>query len=137
MSEEKRTPNRNEVEEKYKWAISDIYATDEAWADDLEKLKGYIEKIQAYKGRLAESADIMFEYMQVCDEISLLGDSLINYAQRKSDEDTTVAKYQNMIGQAMNVFMLINSAGSFETPEIIAIAQDTLDKSFTGASWSF
>ncbi|MBQ2580036.1 MAG: oligoendopeptidase F [Ruminococcus sp.] len=130
MSEEKRTPNRNEVEEKYKWAISDIYATDEAWADDLEKLKGYIEKIPTYKGRLAESADIMFEYMQVCDEISLLGDSLINYAQRKSDEDTTVAKYQNMIGQAMNVFMLINSAGSFETPEIIAIAQDTLDKMF-------
>ena len=130
MSEEKRTPNRNEVEEKYKWAINDIYATDEAWADDLEKLKGYIEKIPTYKGRLAESADIMFEYMQVCDEISLLGDSLINYAQRKSDEDTTVAKYQNMIGQAMNVFMQINSAGSFETPEIIAIAQATLDKMF-------
>ena len=62
MSEEKRTPSRNEVEEKYKWAINDIYATDEAWADDLEKLKGYIEKIPTYKGRLSESADIMFEY---------------------------------------------------------------------------
>ena len=130
MSEEKRTPNRSEVEERFKWAINDIYATDDAWAADLEKLKGYIETVPTFKGRLAESANTMFEYMQVCDEISLLGDSLINYAQRKSDEDTTVAKYQNMIGLAMNVFMQINSVGSFETPEIIAIPQDVLDKMF-------
>ena len=130
MSEEKRTPNRSEVDEKYKWAISDIYATDDAWYADLEKLKSYIEKIPTYKRRLAESADVMLEYMLISDEISLLGDSLINYAQRKSDEDTTIAKYQNMIGQAMNAFMQINSAGSFETPEMISIPQETLDEMF-------
>ncbi len=130
MSEEKRTPKRSEVDEQFKWAINDIYATDELWNDDLEKLKGFIEKTAQFKGRLSESADTLYEYMQMCDEISVLGDSLINYAQRKSDEDTTVAKYQNMIGQAMNVFMQINSAGSFETPELISIQQDTLDKMF-------
>lgn len=41
MSEEKRTPNRSEVEERFKWAINDIYANDELWAKDLEKLKGF------------------------------------------------------------------------------------------------
>ena len=130
MSEEKRTPKRNEVDEKFKWAINDIYATDELWSKDLEKLKGYIEKLPTFKGRLSESADVLFEYFQVCDEIAVLGDSLINYAQRKSDEDTTIAKYQNMIGLAMNVFMQINSAGSFETPELISIEQDRLDEMF-------
>ena len=130
MNEEKRTPKRSEVDERFKWAINDIYATDELWNEDLEKLKGYIEKLPSYKGRLSESADVLYEYLQMCDEISVLGDSLINYAQRKSDEDTTVAKYQNMIGLAMNTFMLINSVGSFETPELIAIPQDRLDKMF-------
>ena len=130
MNEEKRTPKRSEVDERFKWAINDIYATDELWNEDLEKLKGYIDKLPSYKGRLSESADVLYEYLQMCDEISVLGDSLINYAQRKSDEDTTVAKYQNMIGLAMNTFMLINSVGSFETPELIAIPQDRLDKMF-------
>ena len=130
MSEEKRTPKRNEVDEKFKWAINDIYATDELWSKDLEKLKGYIEKLPTFKGRLSESADVLFEFFQVCDEIAVLGDSLINYAQRKSDEDTTIAKYQNMIGLAMNAFMHINSAGSFETPELISIEQDRLDAMF-------
>ena len=50
MSEEKRTPKRNEVDEKFKWAINDIYASDELWNKDLEKLKGYIEKLPTYKG---------------------------------------------------------------------------------------
>ena len=130
MNEEKRTPKRSEVDERFKWAINDIYATDELWNEDLEKLKGYTDKLPSYKGRLSESADVLYEYLQMCDEISVLGDSLINYAQRKSDEDTTVAKYQNMIGLAMNTFMLINSVGSFETPELIAIPQDRLDKMF-------
>lgn len=130
MSEEVRTPKRSEVEEQFKWAINDIYATDNAWAADLEKLKSYVEKLPQYNGKLAQSADTLYEYMLVCDEISLLGDSLINYAQRKSDEDTTVAKYQNMTGQVMNVFMQVNSAASFETPEITAIDQAVLEKMY-------
>lgn len=127
---EKTVCARNEIDEKYKWAISDIYATDELWTEDLGRLKGYIQKLKDYQGRLCESADVLYDYMLMCDEITVLCDSLINYAQRKSDEDTTVSKYQNMIGQAMNVFMQIDSAGSFETPEIISIEQDKLDKMF-------
>ncbi len=127
---EKTVCARNEIDEKYKWAINDIYATDELWSEDLGRLKGYIQKLKDYQGRLCESADVLYDYMLMCDEITVLCDSLINYAQRKSDEDTTVSKYQNMIGQAMNVFMQIDSAGSFETPEIISIEQDKLDKMF-------
>ena len=127
---EKTVCARNEIDEKYKWAINDIYATDELWTEDLGRLKGYIQKLKDYQGRLCESADVLYDYMLMCDEITVLCDSLINYAQRKSDEDTTVSKYQNMIGQAMNVFMQIDSAGSFETPEIISIEQDKLDKMF-------
>ena len=127
---EKTVCARNEIDEKYKWAINDIYATDELWTEDLGRLKGYIQKLKDYQGRLCESADVLYDYMLMCDEITVLCDRLINYAQRKSDEDTTVSKYQNMIGQAMNVFMQIDSAGSFETPEIISIEQDKLDKMF-------
>ena len=37
MSEE-RIPKRSEVPEQFKWALEDIYATDEKWAEDLQKL---------------------------------------------------------------------------------------------------
>ncbi len=127
MSEE-RIPKRSEVPVEHTWALEDIYATDEAWEQDLEKLRGYPEKIAAYKGRISQSADALYEFMQLSDEISVITDSLANYAQRKSDEDTAVPKYQGYMGMLMNVYVEINSAGSFETPEIISIPDETLDK---------
>lgn len=127
MSEE-RIPKRSEVPEQFKWALEDIYATDEKWVEDLQKLKAMPERITAFKGRLSESADTLYDFMQLSDEISVLCDSLGNYAQRRSDEDTANAKYQGFLGQLMNAYVAVNSAGSFETPEIISIEEDKLQK---------
>lgn len=127
MSEE-RIPKRSEVTEQFKWALEDIYATDEKWTEDLQKLKAMPERIAAFKGRLSESADTLYDFMQLSDEISVLCDSLGNYAQRRSDEDTANAKYQGFIGQLMNAYVAVNSAGSFETPEIISIEEDKLQE---------
>ena len=127
MSEE-RIPKRSEVPEQFKWALEDIYATDEKWTEDLQKLKAMPERIAAFKGRLSESADTLYDFMQLSDEISVLCDSLGNYAQRRSDEDTANAQYQGFIGQLMNAYVAVNSAGSFETPEIISIEEDKLQE---------
>lgn len=127
MSEE-RIPKRSEVPEQFKWALEDIYATDEKWAEDLQNLKAMPERIAAFKGRLSESADTLYDFMKLSDEISVLCDSLGNYAQRRSDEDTANAKYQGFLGQLMNTYVAVNSAGSFETPEIISIEEDKLQK---------
>lgn len=127
MSEE-RIPKRSEVPEEFKWALEDIYPSDEAWKADLEKLRGMPEKVEAYKGRLAESADTLLSFLRLSDEISVLADSLGNYTQRRSDEDTANALYQGMVGQVTNAFVDLNAAGSFETPEIIAIPEETLER---------
>lgn len=127
MSEE-RIPKRSEVPEQFKWALEDIYPTDEKWAEDLQKLKSMPERIAAFKGRLGDSAQTLYDFMQLSDEISVLCDSLGNYAQRRSDEDTANAKYQGFLGQLMNAYVAVNSAGSFETPEIISIEEEKLDK---------
>lgn len=129
MSEEtiQRIPKRSEVPEEFKWALEDIYPTDEAWEKDLEKLKAIPEKVASYKGRLGESAEALYEFMQLSDEISVLCDSLGNYAQRRADEDTANPKYQGYMGQIMNAYVEINSAGSFETPELIGIPEETIN----------
>lgn len=130
MSEE-RIPKRSEVPEEFRWKLEDIYATDDAWRADFDKLRALPEKIAAYKGRLSESAATLLEFLQLSDEISVLTDSLANYAQRRSDEDTANSLYQGMVGQLMNAYVAINAAGSFETPELISIPDETLEKFYT------
>lgn len=122
-----RIPQRSEVAAEYKWNINDIYATDEAWESDLEKAKAAAEKIAQYKGELCKSAEKLLEYMRYDDELTVLLENLINYAQRKSDEDTREAKYQDMVSRVEVVLVDISGAAAFVTPEILSIPDDTLD----------
>lgn len=48
MSEMKKIPQRSEIAQEDKWAIEDLYATDEAWSADLEKLKTMTQELAAY-----------------------------------------------------------------------------------------
>ena len=127
MSE--RIPKRSEVPVEHTWALEDIYPTDQAWEQDLEKLRGYGPRIAGFQGRLLESPGTLLGYMRLSDELSVLSDSLANYAQRRADEDTAEARYQGYLGQLMSVFVEINSADSFAGPELIAgLTADTLEQ---------
>lgn len=133
MSEE-RIPKRSEQNPEYTWAIEDIYADDSLWKADLEKLKKMPERLTSFKGKLGESGKTLFEFLTLSDEISVLCDSLGNYAQRKSDEDTANSTYQAMTGQLTNVYVAINSALSFETPELVAIPDEKLEMFYSETS---
>ena len=51
--DEKKIPQRSEIAEEDKWAICDLYATDEDWEKDLEKLNDYTAKVKTFAGHLA------------------------------------------------------------------------------------
>lgn len=122
-----RIPQRSEVASEYKWKINDIYASDEAWERDLEKAKAAAKAIPQYKGQLCTSAQKLLEYMRYDDELTVLLEDLINYAQRKNDEDTREARYQDMVSRIETVLVQISGAAAFVTPEILSISDETLD----------
>lgn len=128
MAEIKKIPERSEISEKDKWAIHDIYATDEAWEEDLKKARGLLPRIASFAGRLGESAGVLLDFMKLQEEIELLADSLGNYAQRRSDEDARVSKYQAMVGNMMSAYVELNAAASFATPELMAIPDETMEQ---------
>ena len=63
MAETKKIPERSELAQQDKWAIEDIYATDELWEAGLEKARGYIPKIAAFAGHLGESAPVSYTHL--------------------------------------------------------------------------
>lgn len=123
---QKNIPVRSEADPKYTWAIHDVYASDALWNADLEKARTFPQQIAAYKGRLGENAATLCEFLRLGDDMNVLFDALYGYAQRKSDEDTTNPTYQGMASQAMNAMVATDAAGSFETPELLAIPDETL-----------
>ena len=119
---------RSEVDSQDKWAINDIFATDDAWRAELARAKSYTQQAACYRGRLSESGKTLLEFLELDDEISLAVDALANYAQRRSDEDTRVAVYQEMTAQVTRFVVELQSATAFETPELMAIDEGVLEQ---------
>ncbi len=126
-----RIPQRAEVSVENKWAINDIYADDGSWEEDYSKARRFVDKIASYKGALCKSPEALLAYLRLDDELTLLFDNLVNYAQRKSDEDTRVSRYQDMCGRLEMLYVGIAGAASFVTPEILSISDEDMELFFT------
>ena len=127
MEQIKKIPQRGEIAREDKWAVEDMYSSDEAWEADLKALETEGEALAAFAGKLGESAGILLEYLTKMERLNEKGSLLGNYCMRRSDEDTRVAKYQAMVGQFMSVVVAIDAKCSFATPEIMDISDGTLD----------
>ncbi len=125
-----RIPQRADVAAENKWSINDIYVSDEAWESDYAKAQSFVDRIASYKGELCQSTTKLLEYLKLDDELTLLFDSLINYAQRKGDEDTRVSKYQDMCSRLEMLYVSIAGAASFVTPELLSISDEHMEKFF-------
>ena len=127
MENTDRILTREEIPEKYKWAIHDLYATDELWHGHLATLEEDKAALTAYAGKLAESGENLLAYLTRMEQMNQKVYRLSNYAMRKADEDTRNATYQAMVGKYRGVLVELNASISFEVPEIMAIPDDTLD----------
>jgi len=117
---------RSEVPEEYTWDLSGMFASDEAWLEELESLKAFPEKVVCFEGKLGESAETLLAYFRTSDEASERLGVFYGYAHQKADQDTTVSKYQDFRGRAMGVYVAISGAFAFADPEIMAIPEETL-----------
>ncbi|MGN0316374.1 MAG: oligoendopeptidase F [Lachnospira sp.] len=122
----KRTPLRNEISDKDKWKVSDLYSSDEAWEADYEKLSSIIEQNSLYEGRLSESSECLLGSLEEMNNEELIAERIYVYAFMRYYEDTTNAKYQEMSGKAQNLTMKLSSKYAFFEPELMDMDEAAL-----------
>ena len=125
--EETKIRKRSEIPVEDTWALEDLYVTDEAWEQELATLSEDEKVLTAFAGKLADSGESMYAYMEKTESVTAKAELLANYCMRKADQDTREATYQAMVGKFMSVIVGLSAATSFETPEIMAISDETLD----------
>ena len=86
MEEIKKIPTRDEIPEADKWAIEDLYPSDEAWERTFATLSQDQEKLASFAGKLGGSGDALWDYLNTSEEVDVKLRRLANYCQRKSDE---------------------------------------------------
>lgn len=123
---EKKIPQRSEISAEYKWRLEDMYETDEVFEKALTDAGKYPEKLASYQGRISQSAADLLSYLRLDDEITEIAHDLINYANRKSDEDTRVSLYSGYCERVEALLTAIGSAAAFAVPEILSISDEKM-----------
>lgn len=129
----KTVPARADVDPQFQWALTDIFPTDDAWRACYAEAQTMLDKLRGFEGHLSDSADTLLDYLRFGDSLSEKLDALGNYAQRKSDEDTRNAVYQEMTAKFTNLAVAVGQADAFSTPELLAIPDETLDGFYQAA----
>ena len=88
--------DRSKVSDQYKWDLTHIYPSDEAWRTAKDKLVAEFPKLKAFKGTLGSSASRLADALELSSRLSKEFARSYVYASMMSDTDTRVSKYQGM-----------------------------------------
>ena len=117
---------REEIPQEDKWALEDLYVSDEAWENALNALLARLPEVSKLEGTLSESAQTLLAFLTLLEDMDGQMELLANYAMRKADQDTRNAVYQAMSGKLIGAATNVGAAFSFATPEIMALSDETL-----------
>lgn len=128
VSNTQTTPDRAAIDPQHTWNLTDLYKSDDGWEADLKSAQAMIEKLKGFTGRLAQSAQVLWDCLELRSELSKTLYSLYQYAHLNKDLDNRVSKYQAMTDRAAMLGAEAGAASSFIEPELLKLDDAALRK---------
>ncbi|MGN1066467.1 MAG: oligoendopeptidase F, partial [Candidatus Fimimonas sp.] len=120
--------NRNEIPEKYKWNLGDIFATPAEWEKTFEEVSATVAEAVKFKGKLSDR-DALLQFLKLSDNFDAVLGRLYCYAMMSYNEDSQDAEKQARFSKVYGLLTKVNAATAFVSPELSALPDETL-KSF-------
>jgi oligoendopeptidase F len=120
--------NREEVPEQYRWDLELIFPDIDAWETAYAEVEAMIPELAAYRGRLGESADVMFVATELVNDISKIIEDVYVYAGQWQRTDTRNADANAYVGRAQALYAKFGQAVAFFEPEIVQLPDATIAK---------
>lgn len=115
---------RNQVDEKFKWSITDLFESDKAWQNTYDKVENDLSLFNKFKNNL--TVNNLYDCLQLRDKIMLAGEQVCVYAGLKANEDSTNSFYQELDSKSDRLIALMGAATAFIEPSILELPEDKL-----------
>ncbi len=122
---------RDQIEEKYKWRLDDLYPTISAWRDSKKSLEGRIAELKKFQGRLISDASTLLTALEYYDRVDLDLRRLYAYAMMLSDQDTRESQPLGMKQEMMQMETLFKCTVAYFEPEILGLPRGEMGLFFT------
>lgn len=121
MAEEIR--KRSEIEEKYKWDLTHIYASDEEWEKDYQAAETEIGTLSAFDGHVAENPKkAIITVNETVEKIM----PIYEYAFLRKETDNADSTAQGLKDRAMRLYVTAMTVTSFLEPELLEMPEEEL-----------
>ena len=119
--------NATTVDEQYIWDLTDFYATDDSWSAELERLRGQVDSLDDYQGKLGDDASTLLQALEARSAFSKELLRVWTYASNLRNTNLGDPKGQEMVGRVSSLFQAASAAQSFLAPEIVAMGSDQIE----------
>ena len=117
---------RSEVNAQYKWDLSSMYASNEAWDADRKKFESMLPEIDEFRGHLADGGETLLSAIKKIEEISQIVINMYVYAGLSSFEDLRVGENSARFSEAQTLYAKLGEATAFYDPELLSIPEEKL-----------
>ena len=119
--------DRSKIPDNYKWDLTHIFPSDEAWKQAKVKIAAEVPSIADFKGSLGKSPAQLLGCLDRASYITKELTRLGSYASMSSDQDTRDSKYQAMQQEVRQVSSDFAAKAAYIEPEILSLDKKTVD----------
>jgi len=120
------TRRREDVPERFKWNLSDIFPDWNEWEAGYKRLESGIDRYASLKGTLAEGADALLKAFRLSEELGQLAYKVWYYPSLQYDEDQRDNGINAKRQQVQILFARLAQAESWFNPELLSIPLETV-----------
>ena len=114
------------VDPQYTWDLTELYATTDDWDAAREQVLANMEKIEARRGTLGESAESLYETLALISATQKEAARVSTYASLNADEDLRVTETQERRQLAQIMGARFAEATAWLQPEILAVGEEVI-----------
>lgn len=118
---------RETIDDRYKWNLADLYATEQAWRTEKARLAAELPRVRTFEGTLGRSAGQLADALELVSGLDKELSRLYVYASMLSDEDTRLAGPQGMQQEMQQLYAEFAAQASFIEPEVLRVGSSVVE----------
>ena len=122
---------RSQTPDKYRWDLTAIYPSDDAWRAAKEKFLAQMPTLHQFQGKMATSAKVLADTLDTQSNLQKEFSRLYVYTSLLSDLDTRVSPNQAMKQEMSQIGSKFSAETAFIEPEILKMDSSLIDRFVT------
>jgi oligoendopeptidase F len=127
----KHLPSREEIPAQFKWDLTVIYNSIDAWETDFKKLKEDLAEMLRMQPDFPGSAATLLAVLQLKETIGRRLDKLFIFAKMHKDENNADPVYQALTNRIQSLAVEAGSVVSFIVPALVNFPREKLNEYLT------